>query len=54
MEAWLRRGGSVGGSAGLDGRNGGRCRLLVKEEEKLQRREARQRSQYIRCSGGCL
>jgi len=54
IEASLRRGGSVGDSAGFDGRNGGRCRLLVKEEEKLQRREARRRSHYMRCSGSCL
>jgi len=54
VEAWLLQGGSSGGSTGFDGRNGGRCRLLVKEEEKLQRREARRRSHYMRCSGGCL
>jgi hypothetical protein len=41
VEAWLRRGGSAGGSVGFGGGNGGRCQLLVKEEEKLQRREAR-------------
>ena len=50
VEAWMR----WGGSAGFGGRNGGRCRLVVKEEEKLQRREAQRRSYYIRCSGGCL
>jgi len=54
MEARLRRGGSASGSAGFGERNGGWCRLLVKEEEKLQRREARRRSHYMRCSGGCL
>jgi len=54
MEAWLRWGGSAGGSTGFDGRNGGWCRLLVKEKEKLQMREARWRSHYMRCSGGYL
>jgi len=54
VEAWLRRGGSAGGSVGFGVENGGRCCLLVKEEEKLQRREARRRAHYMRCSGGCL
>ena len=54
VEAWLRRGGSVGGLVGFDGGNGGRCRLLVKEEEKLQRREAQWHAHYMRWSGSFL
>jgi len=54
VEAWLRRGGSAGGSVGFGGGNGGRCQLLVKEEEKLQRREVRLRAHYMRCLGGRL
>jgi len=54
VEAWLQRGGSVGGSVGFGRGNGGRYPLLVKEEEKLQRREARLRAHYMRWSGGFL
>jgi hypothetical protein len=54
VEAWLRRGGLAGGSVGFGGGNGGWCRLLVKDEENLQRREARRRAHYMRCSGGYL
>ena len=54
VEAWLQQGGSVSGSIGFGGGNGGRCRLLVKEEEKLKMREARRRAHYMRCLGDCL
>ena len=40
--------GSAGGSVGFGGGNGGRYWLLVTEEEKLQRREAR-RSRWLFC-----
>jgi hypothetical protein len=54
VEAWLRRGGSVSGLVGFGRGNGGRYRLLVKEEEKLQRREAQLRAHYMRWSGSFL
>ena len=54
VEAWLQQGGSASGSVGFGGGNGGRCRLLVKEEEKLQMRKARRRAHYMRCLGDCL
>jgi hypothetical protein len=54
VEAWLRRGDTAGGLVGFGGGIGGWCWLLVKEKEKLQRREARRRAHYMRWSGGFL
>jgi len=38
VEAWLGRRRSAGGSVGFGGGNDGRCRLLVKEEEKFPKK----------------
>jgi len=54
VEAWLRRGDTAGGLVGFGGGNGGWCWLLVKEEETLQRREARRRAHYMRWSSSFL
>jgi len=54
VEAWLRREDTAGGLVGFGGGIGDWCWLLVKEEERLQGREARRRAYYIRCSGGFL
>jgi hypothetical protein len=55
VEAWLWRGGLASGSRGFSGGNGGRCLLLVKEEENCRgEREARWHAHYMRWWGGFL